>query len=164
MARSLKVSKKVNQISWNKMLDAFINLKKAQGRASRTIEDYQYHVKRFFSRFPSCLDEGALKLAAFSYMAEGDVKNATYNLRRQYLRSFFKWAIKEGFVPGDNPFEELPQKKYQEKMVSIPDEILKKLLGMPNKENFTGLRDYTLMSLQLDTGIRPGEGYAVNTY
>ena len=159
MARSLKTSKRVNRISWNGMLDTFINLKKAEGRASRTIHDYQYHVKRFFDRHPTCLDDSTvLKEAAFAYMAEEGIKNATYNIRRAYLKSFLGWSIKEGYLAGfENPFSGLRKKNYEEKIVTIPDEILKKMLGMPKKQTFTGLRDFTLMYLQLDTGKRPGE-------
>ena len=141
------------------MLETYVNLKKAEGRAERTIEDYVYHVKRFFNRFPSCLvDYETFQLSVFKYMAEDGVRNATYNnLRRRYLKAFFQWAIRWGYVPFGNPFVELPEKKYQEKIINIPDEILKKLLDMANRETFTGLRDFTLIFLQLDTGIRPGE-------
>ncbi|MGB4412768.1 MAG: site-specific integrase, partial [Atribacterales bacterium] len=39
----------------------------------------------------------------------------------------------------------------------IPKEVVEKLLKLPEQKTFTGLRNYTLILLTLDTGIRPGE-------
>ncbi|MCL6558201.1 MAG: site-specific integrase, partial [Firmicutes bacterium] len=39
--------------------------------------------------------------------------------------------------------------------------LLKKLLDMPDQTTFSGLRDYALLLLQLDTGIRPKEALSL---
>lgn len=156
MARTLKASKRVNRLPWDGMLKNFINLKKAEGRAPRTIQDYQYHINRFFTRFPNCMEDGSLTDCANEFMAE-KAAPATYNLKRQYLKAFLRWAIKEGCFNGENPFADLPKRKDTERIVVIPESILEKMFKMPDRETFTGFRDFALMSLQIETGIRPGE-------
>jgi len=39
----------------------------------------------------------------------------------------------------------------------IPLEVLKELLGAPDKKSYAGFRDYCLILFMLDTGIRSGE-------
>lgn len=43
----------------------------------------------------------------------------------------------------------------------MTEEDLSKLLKLPNKNTFAGLRDYVLIVLTLDTGIRPGEAFGL---
>jgi len=38
-------------------LSEFITEKKVQGCRKRTIEDYQFHLTRFFQKHPDCLDD-----------------------------------------------------------------------------------------------------------
>ncbi|HFL3236709.1 TPA: hypothetical protein ACG3KH_004146, partial [Clostridioides difficile] len=39
----------------------------------------------------------------------------------------------------------------------VETEVLQALLAAPDQRTFVGLRDYTLIVLTLDTGIRPSE-------
>ena len=55
-----------------------------------------------------------------------------------------------------NPIN-FPRKKDEGRAQSVSPEVLKKLLETPDRKTFTGLRDYILILLILDTGIRPGE-------
>lgn len=45
--------------------------------------------------------------------------------------------------------------------MNIDQEVLIKLLSLPNRDTFVGLRDYTLILLTLDTGIRPKEALSL---
>ncbi|MCR4432041.1 MAG: tyrosine-type recombinase/integrase [Tepidanaerobacteraceae bacterium] len=89
------------------------------------------------------------------YMAQ-KMKPATYNLRLVYLKAFFKWCIGEGYLQK-NPLDGLKRRKAEPRIVDIDTEILQKLLHLPHKSTFAGLRDYGLLLITLDTGLRPKE-------
>ena len=90
-----------------------------------------------------------------------NIKPATYNLRLVYLRAFFQWCIEEGYLTVENPLKSFKRKKTQDRIVDISEESLKKLLTIPDRTTFSGLRDYALIILTLDTGIRPNEALSL---
>jgi len=158
MPRPRKIGGERNRLSWEGLLETFLNYKRAGQASERTINDYKYHVSRFFKAYPDCLKDGFIKEAALEYMADPNIKPATYNIRRANLNGFFNWTIAENYMKNaENPFKALPKRKYNEKVIEVPDDVLNRLLALPDQKQFTGLRDYGLVCLQLDTGIRPGE-------
>lgn len=150
-----KVVKLHHARSFEALLELFLFEKQAEGRAPRTIRDYEEHISAFFRRFPNALSsEEALRRAVLAYFAE-DVKPATFNLRRAYLKSFFSFLVREGVIEK-NPID-FKKRRDEGKARAVPLEVLQKLLEVPEKKTFAGLRDYVLMLFILDTGIRPGE-------
>lgn len=145
-------------MTWQSVLKMFLSLKKAQGVSERTLKDYNYFVSQFFNRFPDFDDEG-IKLAAYEYLSD-DMKPATYNLRLNNLRGFINFCVAEGYM-SQNPFSDFKRRKVDDKIVQISPDILRKLLSLPNLKTFAGLRDYTLILLSLDTGIRPSEAFSL---
>lgn len=83
-----------------------------------------------------------------------NIKPATYNIRRAYLKTFFQWSIDEGYI-DENPLEGFKKRKTQGRIIDVPKDILTKLLKLPNIKTFAGLRDYSLIVFTLDTGVRP---------
>jgi site-specific recombinase XerD len=51
----------------------------------------------------------------------------------------------------------LETEKTETRIVNIDEDALGKLVSAPNLNTFAGIRDYALILLQLDTGIRPKE-------
>jgi site-specific recombinase XerD len=143
--------------NWEECLAMFVSLKKAQGCSKRTIEDYEQHVKRFFQIYPVPFQNHIqLKTAVLDYFGNQNVSPTTHNIRRTYLRAFFNWCIKEG-VLSKNPIEDIPRRKPEPRVRHITEKELGKLLQLPEKDTFSGLRNYTMLLLSLDTGIRPKE-------
>ncbi|WP_081741800.1 tyrosine-type recombinase/integrase [Ruminiclostridium josui] len=87
---------------------------------------------------------------------EENIKPATYNLRRAYLKCFFEY-LKEEDIISSNPVTTLPKRKAQDKIIDIPIDVLQQLLALPDKTSFTGLVDHCLILLMMDCGIRPKE-------
>jgi len=145
--------------TWDEALNDFLYLKKAQGRSKTTIEDYQRYVNYFFKRFPDAFNSHRLKPSILQYMSD-DIKPASFNLRREYLNAFFSWCVEEGILTK-NPFIDIPKRKDSFRNVNIDNCVLTKLLSLPNKETWSGLRDYGLLTLSLDTGIRPSEAFSL---
>jgi integrase len=146
-------------VSWEDAAAEFIYFKMAEGRAERTIRDYKEHIARFFKRFPDAFDPARARKCVLEYMSD-KIKPATYNIRLAYLKSFFSWCVNEGILP-ENPTAGLKRRKDEGRIVSVEDSVLVKLLELPDKGTFTGLRDYALILLTLDTGIRPGEALSL---
>jgi site-specific recombinase XerD len=161
MARSKVVAiQKQCPATWEEALQQFLWWKQAQGVSKRTVDDYKLHVTMFFKRHPAVYREkDCLKKATYEYMGQ-PIKPATYNMRLIYLRSFFNWCLKEAIV-ADNPFNELKKRRDEGRVVNIDCDTLKRLLSAPEANTFAGQRDYALLLLTLDTGIRPKEALSL---
>ncbi|MTI85574.1 MAG: hypothetical protein FH756_17175 [Firmicutes bacterium] len=159
--RVSKLGKDKSCMPWETALEEYLLWKKAEGRSERTIRDYKYHVSGFFKRFPEATlaDLDTLKRSVAEYMAE-DVSPAYYNNKLVYLKTFLGWCVRESVLP-ENPLKDLKRRKVNDRIVQIDDQVIKKLLDLPDKSTFSGLRDYALLLLQLDTGIRPKEALAL---
>ncbi|NPV78921.1 MAG: tyrosine-type recombinase/integrase [Firmicutes bacterium] len=158
MAKLFRIHKKLPD-TWKDALQDFLSWKQAQGVASRTIKDYKDHVSRFFTACPDAYDPANLRQRVMEYMSQ-EIMPATFNLRREYLKAFFSWCVREGIFP-ENPLSDIPKKKDPGKIRHLPEEVLQSLLKLPDKKTFAGLRDYALMVLTLSTGIRPCEALSL---
>ena len=73
---------------------------------------------------------------------------------------FFRWATAEGLVTAD-PMVGITKRKENDVPRSVDEELIKRLLSLPNTKMFCGLRDFCLLVLTMDTGIRPGEAFGL---
>lgn len=147
-----------NRTDWRQLLTEFLAYKKLEnGVGQYTLDDYDRTVNLLFKRFPNAWDsEQALKDAVMEHLAQ-DIAPPTFNNRLVYLRTFFKYCISEGEL-STNPLATMKKRKTEDRAVSVEVDVLNALLAAPNQSTFVGLRDYTLILLTLDTGIRPSEG------
>ena len=146
--------------SWEDALRQFLGFKRAQGLRDSTIYDYDRFTRQFFSRYPgSWPDSNRLRSAAIGYLSD-KMKPSTYNLRLTYLKGFFAWCIDEGFL-SENPMRGFRIRKTDRRDVDIDPEIILKLVQAPNRKTFVGTRDYALIMLSLDSGIRPKEAFSL---
>ncbi|MGB9860161.1 MAG: site-specific integrase, partial [Moorellaceae bacterium] len=142
------------QVDWQEALQEFLFKKQAEGNSPRTLDDYHRHVTRFFSLHPNCWPR-ELKKAVYEYMAQPK-SPAYYNLCLIYLRAFFRYCVEEGYIEA-NPLQGFKRRKVSDRFVHLDLPTLRKLLELPDRTTYTGSRDYALMLLTLDTGIRPSE-------
>jgi len=159
--RLVKVSARAER-TWQSALDQFLLVKKANGAAPRTRQDYRDWCGRFFDRHPGCWsDYEALRSAAVEYFGDlADKAPATFNLARKNLKAFFGWCVAEGILPA-NPLDGIKKRKDGGKPRSVDLETVKRLLDLCDRRTFAGLRDYTAILFSLDTGIRPSEMLAL---
>jgi len=149
--------------SWQDALEAFLLFKKAEGLAVGTIDDYRYHVSRFFGLYPDAWnpsDPSKARIAVLSFLGQDNIAPATFNIRLRYLKSFFSWLVNEGAYTR-NPLEGIKTRKAEPRIVQHSAEILTKLLKLPDKTTYCGKRDYALLCLSIDTAIRPSEALAL---
>lgn len=144
---------------WEAALEDYLFTKRSYGRKESTLKDIRQKVRQFFRKYPAAWPAG-LKKAARAWLGQPGIKLATYNLRLTYLNGFFGWALEEGLIQ-ENPLVGYKAKKKEPRIVDIPDEVLEKLIQLPDTRTYAGLRDRALIMLTLDTGIRPSEGHAL---
>jgi site-specific recombinase XerD len=156
MSRVRNVSTKAKS-QWEETLDYFLLFKQAQGLAERTLSDYREHVKMFFKTTSASIEDyNALKLAVMRYFAESaSLSPYTFNTRRKLLKVYFSWLASEGFIP-ESPVN-VKKRKEDDVPRAVNEEVISKLLSLPNQTTFGGLRDYALLILTMDAGIRPRE-------
>lgn len=142
-------------------LDRFITWKKANGISDQTLLDYTTHVNLLFKRYPDAKHSyDLLEKAVIDHLGQEGIKPATYNNRLVYLRTFFNWCVEHEMI-SDNPLDGFKKRKDEGRHVSVDEETLSRLIALPNRETFAGLRDYTLFLLFLDCGIRPKEAFSL---
>lgn len=75
---------------------------------------------------------------------------------------FLDWMISEGFFRGDrHPLVGLKKRRPRGRIVQLEEKEVQNLLKQPKRNTYSGLRDFSLMCLSIDTGIRPGEALAL---
>lgn len=82
----------------------------------------------FFRRHPAAYDLNdprKIKTAIYAFMGE-EIKPATYNIRRNYLKQFFAWGISEDIFE-ENPLDGLKKRKDEERGVNLDANTLSKL-------------------------------------
>ncbi len=158
-----KRQRKVNSLpstpqTWQEAMEEYLLYKKAEGLRDITIKGHSDVIKLFYKRHPNAYNSNEeLKKAAYAFFGE-KISSATYNIRRNYLRQFFNWCVERG-IYLENPIAHLKKRKASPHIVQLDPEILAKLLKLPDKKTYAGLRDYALLLFFLDTGARPNEAF-----
>lgn len=147
---------------WKDVLDEFLMIRRAEGLAERTLRDYQDHIPAFFEDAGDAWpDVKALRRAVLRHFEGLRGMSATYwNMRRKYLSAFFRWAVSEGHLP-ESPMKDIPKRRDEPQPRHVDAETLRRLLQLPARNSYAGLRDRALIALQIDAGIRPSEAFAL---
>lgn len=146
--------------TWSDALEKYLTKRKAEGLRPTTLKAQRDTITLFFKRHPNAFDGyDELQDAVYAFLGE-DVKASTYNYRVTYLKTFIDFCVDCG-VYSVNPLEGFKKRRADGRIVQIDQETLKRLLELPNKKTYAGLRDYALLLLTLDTGIRPKEAFAL---
>ena len=157
MARRVNFVPNSPKHEWGEVTRTFIDFKEAVHSAPNTIRGYKHTLGIFHERTkPDLNDPNGLRRAVLRFLK--DYENPyTYNLHRAYLRALFNWCIEEEIIEGSNPVKGTPHRKTSPRIGHLDEDTLRKLLKQPDKRTFDGLRDYAMMLVILDCGIRPGE-------
>jgi site-specific recombinase XerD len=142
--------------SWEETLEEFILIKKAEGRAWRTIDDYRSHIGRFFDHYPQAWEnESEQRVCLLQYLNRG-VGATAYNLGLGYVKIFLDYCVQCGIFQGNSAVQ-FKKRRTASRIVNVPTEILKRLIEQPDLKSYAGYRDHCLILLTLDCGIRPNE-------
>ena len=85
------------------------------------------------------------------------LSESTINSNIKHLRSMFNFWVSENYLEN-NPFNKVRMiREPVDTVESITLEQVSQLLKQPDKRSFAGFRDYVLMTLLVDTGLRISE-------
>ncbi|WP_018933300.1 tyrosine-type recombinase/integrase [Gracilibacillus lacisalsi] len=106
---------------------------------------------------PNSVTEETIKRNVILYMQEQGLKVVTINTRLRAIRTYFNFLHKQKYIKH-NPVENIKLLKDRKSIVeTFTADQLDKLLRQPDLRTFTGLRDYVIMLLLLETGVRANE-------
>lgn len=142
------------QLSAQDAVREFLLAKQADGLSARTVETYDYHLKRFAkSQNPATVDDitpATLRAYLLEMRSAGLAAHTIHGAARS-LKCFARWLEKEGIAPS--PWKNI-------KMPTFPKEILPPFSQSDVKAILAACdnaRDRALCMFALDTGLRLAE-------
>lgn len=106
---------------------------------------------------PSQIKSNAIKECVILKMMEEGRKDATINARLRAIRSFFNFLHREGYL-FTNPMSGIKLIRQKIQVVeTFSRQQVHDLLRQPDQTTFTGLRDYTMLLVLFETGVRVKE-------
>ncbi|MCY8026413.1 tyrosine-type recombinase/integrase [Bacillus sonorensis] len=161
-----KLRRRGRALSFEKALDLFIQEGKTRNLRPYTLNYYQQELNNFkflleaqnIITIPNRITSKMIKENVVEYLkGTKKLKVTTINTRLRAIRAFFNFLHKEGHIIN-NPMKGIKLVRDRRKVVpTFSLEQIHDLLDQPDLNTFTGFRDYTLMLLLLETGIRVNE-------
>ncbi|WP_068615362.1 tyrosine-type recombinase/integrase [Paenibacillus tuaregi] len=163
----------------------FLRAKKTEGLKPRTITDHESHY-RYLQRwlvdqYPTLkleeltadhvrqyvghmLTEQALYSGHPTLQSHNTAKGlspATVNIRARTLKCFLRFLHDEGYLKADLASRVKLQKVKEDTIGAFEKEQVLQLLAAPNQRTYLGFRDYALLILLFDTGLRINEALSL---
>lgn len=160
--------KKQSEMTLAKFFDyhkQFISSKLLEGLSSRTLKDHELHMS-YFKKY--LVEEQRINLDRYvdidifrGYLmfmvTEKRLNPCTINIRLRTLKCYLKWLFDEGHMEFNYSLKLKLVKTPEDTIKPLSDSDVKKMLKAPDKSTYSGYRDFSLMVLMLDCGIRVGE-------
>lgn len=140
-------------------MDEFLFLKQTQGRERRTIDDYRKEFDKFYNSSSKKMNEDMLKSDCVLYFSTiPTTSSAVFNRPYSCLNAFFNYCVRQDYL-NYNPLlkAEINKKKDDSNISAVDMGDIKKLLSVCDKRTYTGFRNYVIITLMIDTGIRTSE-------
>jgi integrase/recombinase XerD len=154
------------EIDFKTALAEFIGDCEIRNLRSHTIQYYKNELSSFHKilnaqdvdTMPQTIKPEHIKKNVILYMKdELGLKTVTINTRLRAIRAFFNFLYRESYIKT-NPVRNVKLLKDRKTVVTtFTSEQINLLLRQPDFKTFTGIRDYTIMLLLLETGIRASE-------
>lgn len=134
--------------------EQFLTRRKLLGASKHTLR-VQGNLIRFFLSLHEDVESGALEfLSRYS-------NPSTFNLTLTYLGQFFDLLVDLEEIRV-NPYKGIKRRRVSPRKVRLSVDVIRALLGAPDRTTYAGQRDYSLLLLTLDTGVRPGEALSLS--
>lgn len=144
-------------------MDDFLKLKTAQGVSELTLRDYNNTFKRFMRISGNEIKMDILKKELLEFLTlSSDASPAKFNRPYSNLNVLFNWLVQQNIMER-NPLLSigLKKKRGDERIHCVEVDNIKVLLNIIDMKTDSGLRDYNLIPLMLDCGIRPCEAFRI---
>ena len=132
--------------------EKFMDSREAKGCAQATLDCYEWTMKMLMSSYPDELPVTPEEVRRVLNEG-GDLSATSRNTILDRLRVAWNWASREGLVDG-NPAKMVEKVLERNKLIRfLEEEEVARLLAAAEANK----RDYAILALLLDTGIRVGE-------
>lgn len=150
--------KQCNFIS-DELQTRFLLLKKLNGVQEITLASYRKVFMNFEHQTGKPIDyDNLMEQVADFFFAINWYSDMTFNNQRSNLNGYFNFLVDKGIIK-ENPIKalEITRRKEEDKPRPANKDDLIKLLSVIPTYTYVGIRDYTMILLMADTGIRPAE-------
>ncbi|MFB9275779.1 tyrosine-type recombinase/integrase [Cohnella cellulosilytica] len=169
VAQEVATEALTEQITFDHALKSFTLHNRAKNLSPRTLNFYEEALRSFQRALKEqqlSLELGSItakliKQNYIMYMLDSGLASNTVNNRIRACKTFFRFLYEEKFITN-NIVDQFHLIKTEKKMIqTLTKEQMVELLGQPDQRTFTGFRDYKIMLLLLETGMRISECMAL---
>ena len=141
--------------------DLFLTDRKVSGCRESTLRFYEYVIGKLIHYLTSTDSDSSVAdlqahiLPFFQHLQQQDLSPSTYHTLFRGIRAFTRFLHQEEYVEKEI---RLPKVKQPHTTISpLTPAQMRKVLHSFNSNTYLGLRNYTIVRLFLDTGMRLGE-------
>ena len=137
----------------------FLLVKESQHTGEEAMKDYRNCLKRFLSESQNSVEYEKLESDTLRFFSSiPDTSPARYNKPFQNVNALLNWMVEQEYI-AKSPIKahKLHKRKDEGNIQPVSIEALKAFISGIDKKSYTGLRDYTIILIMLDTGIRTKE-------
>ena len=141
------------------LVERFLLVKQSQHTGELAMRDYRNCLAVFLKHSQNRIDYALLEQDALQYFASiPPTSPARYNKPFQNVNALFNWMVAQEYIPK-NPLKAngLKKRKDDGNVKPATIEALQSFLKALDRKSYTGMRDYAIIVLMLDTGIRTKE-------
>jgi len=147
----------------NQAIEDFKLRGKVEGRAEKTMEQYNYVLGRLAEKIPQDREVNDIETKELrkylAYLMDDGLNNTSVAIHYRVLRAFFNWLEEENYI-RKSPVEAIQEPKTPDKYPRILDqEKVGKLLNTARswRRTWAGFKNFTIIFTFLDTGLRRNE-------
>lgn len=152
-----------DSITFGQARDAFFDYCRGKNLSPATIKWYTFRIGAIVNHFADNhpgMRPNEVTITELREMVTALIDTAsttTINHTVVACRTWFRFLVEDGYL-AQSPAERLDRIKAPRILIKpFTDEQVAALLAQPNKRRFSGIRDYTMMVLLLDCGLRLSE-------
>ena len=136
---------------------------KVEGRADRTLQQYDYVLGRLQESFSKDKEVQSIRTKELrkhiKSLMDNGLNSTSVAIHYRVLRAFFNWLVSESYV-AKSPVDDIQEPKTPDKFPKILDKNqVKKLIDTARswRRTWAGYRNFTIIVTFLDTGLRLNE-------
>lgn len=161
-----KLNKSITIQRFLLLYDEFLEDKKLEGLAKRTITDYKNHLeflKKYIDSIEKpekenmLIDTEFFKRYVYYMSMEKEYQPATINIRLTTLKCYCNWLFKKEYTAQNYTLILKKVRVPEDTIQPLSNADVRKMLSMPNRGTYAGMRDFSIMVVILDCGIRINE-------
>ncbi len=150
---------KHEDLTLEQVAERFLIVKEAQHTGEAAMQDYRNCLNRFIRASQNSIDYEKLECDTLRFFsAIPDTSPARYNKPFQNVNALLNWMVEQDYI-AKSPIKANKLRKRQDdgNIKPVDIEALQRFIEALDRKSYTGLRNYTVIMLMLDTGIRTKE-------